>query len=610
MLPLAQPWPIAASALPAGSEIRVCHVMSADLWAGAEVQVATAASYLARRPAIRLTAVLLNEGQLARELRSLGVEVAVVDESRHTPARIVAFLAKFFRSRRVDIIHTHRYKDTVLGTVAAKMAGVPHLIRTVHGLTEPMRGWDRAKFHAYDTLDRAALRYFADRIIAVSHGIAETLRSEGHRRSAIMPMHNGIDLGKTRARRSADAVRRELGIASGTLLIGTAGRLSPVKAQADLLRAARQILRERDDARFVLIGDGPLRGELAVLARELGVHHACTFVGSRHDIHDLLAALDIFVLPSLHEGIPMALLEAMALERPVVASAVGGIPEIITDGVDGVLVPAQNNRALAETCLALGLDRDRARGLGVAARRTVEERFSHEANGEALMNAYRSVLADGSPRRSGRTSGADLSAPALAWELTSGLLRMAGRRAARAIETGAERRRMKRVRHHPAALTIALRSAKAVLIVCHGNIIRSPFAAQLMEQAIGTSRTIRIGSVGLAAVPGEPAHPTALQLATARSIDLSRHAATPIGPEMVAASDVIFVMDIPQLLTMRKRFPEARGKTFLLSCLACDARLEIRDPVDGDEACFHACFDHICRAVRPIVGTLRGMSAS
>src|SRR5437867_2914963 len=126
--------------------MRVCHVMSADLWAGAEVQVATTLSYLVERSDVDAIAVLLNEGRLAEELRQLGVEVAVVDEHLHSSLAILRFLVRFLRKRQVDIVHTHRYKDTVLGAVAAKLVGVPHVIRTVHGLREPMRGWERVKF--------------------------------------------------------------------------------------------------------------------------------------------------------------------------------------------------------------------------------------------------------------------------------------------------------------------------------------------------------------------------------------------------------------------------------------------------------------------------------
>src|SRR5439155_4619795 len=152
------------SSVSASRGIRVCHIMSADLWAGAEVQVATVASYLVKRPDVNLTAVLLNEGPLARELRRLGVAVTIVDETRNNALRILVRLTRFLRANDFEVVHTHRYKDTVLGAIAAKLAGVPHVIRTVHGLSEPMRGWDRAKAVAYEAVDMAALRCFADRL--------------------------------------------------------------------------------------------------------------------------------------------------------------------------------------------------------------------------------------------------------------------------------------------------------------------------------------------------------------------------------------------------------------------------------------------------------------
>src|SRR4029077_12997212 len=115
----------------------------------------TAASYLAGRPDVTLTAVLFNDGWLATELRRLHVNVAVVDEARHSPLRMAPEVARFLRAHDVDIVHTHRPKDNVLGAAAAALAGVPHLVRTVHGLAEPMRGWSRAKYRVHDALDRA-----------------------------------------------------------------------------------------------------------------------------------------------------------------------------------------------------------------------------------------------------------------------------------------------------------------------------------------------------------------------------------------------------------------------------------------------------------------------
>jgi protein-tyrosine-phosphatase len=186
-------------------------------------------------------------------------------------------------------------------------------------------------------------------------------------------------------------------------------------------------------------------------------------------------------------------------------------------------------------------------------------------------------------------------------ELGRGFLASGWRRISHSTETAIERRRMKRIRRDPAVVTAALRSARRILIVCHGNAIRSPFAARMVAKGVAASSRVSVSSAGLAAVPGMPPHPTAVQIATARDVDLSSHAASAVSVEAVAASDAIFVMETDHLVTMRKRFPEARAKTFLLTCLAAEAPLEIQDPFARDESEFVACFDHISRAVRPIV---------
>ena len=303
-------------AVEAATALRVCHVMSADLWAGAEVQVATIASYLSRRPEVQLSVVLLNEGRLARELRVLGIQVVVLDEQKLNALDILVRLTRFLREHPVDIVHTHRYKDTVWVPWRRNWSGVPHVVRTMHGLSEPMTGWNRAKFQVYDVVDKLTLWCVADRIIAVSRRMADTLKMSGYKRASVTCIHNGVDLGQLRPARSREQVRRELGITPRTLLIGTAGRLSPVKAQDCLLRAAKLILREERHAKFLIVGDGPLRDELVALAEQLGVRRECLFPGARADVYDLIAAMDVFVLPSLAEGIPMALLEAMALGTP------------------------------------------------------------------------------------------------------------------------------------------------------------------------------------------------------------------------------------------------------------------------------------------------------
>jgi len=606
MIPLTESWPVLSEHASVRSpRIRVCHFMSADLWAGAEVQVRTVAAYLAERPEIDLTAVLLNHGRLADELRTMGVEVTVVDERRHSPSAIVAFLVRFLRAHEIDILHTHRYKDTVLGTVAAKLAGVRRIVRTVHGLTEPLCGWERIRFRAYSAVETMALRSFADRIIAVSNDLARTLEVDGHRRSVVVPIHNGIDLGAVRSSRDAREVRRELGIPDGATVFGTVGRLSPVKDHRTLLHAAQRVARHHRHASFLFVGDGPLYDELVLTASQLGLGRACVFAGARDDVYDVLAAMDVFVLSSLHEGIPMALLEAMALGKPVVATAVGGVPEIVTHGENGLLVAPRDDRALAEACLELAGRPGVTATLGAAARQTIAEHFSHETGGKALLGIYDSLAA--TDRGETHLRGRDVSPPRLAWELTSGLVRVGCRRATRAWNHRRARTEMNHVCRNPAHLTNTLQRARAILVVCHGNIIRSAFAAALLRQQMG-SNGIDIRSAGLAAVAGNPSHPAAVRIAPSCGVDLENHVASPVDATSIADSDVIFVMDISQLVTIRQRFPEARDKTYLLACLAGNTPLEIEDPVDGDDSRFRACFDHISKAVRPIVGGLHAVA--
>jgi L-malate glycosyltransferase len=578
--------------------LRVCHIMTADLWAGAEAQLATTASYLVERPDILLTAVLFNDGWLANELRRLGIETIVVDEHAHSAPQIVVRVARFLRERQIDVVHTHRYKDTVLGTIAAKRAGVPCIVRTVHGLSEQLSGWNRVKFVAYDALDTAALWCCADRVIAVSDQMATALRQTRHRFGTVIHIANGINLRQIVASRPTDDVRRMLGVRSDGVLIGTAGRLAAVKGHEYLLRAAPLVLEHEPRARFVLVGDGPCRERLMSIAATLNVDRACLFVDPSVDlragVYDLMAAMDIFVLPSLSEGIPMALLEAMALRRPAIATSVGGVPEVIADRATGLLVEPRNERVLAAACIELAANPAWAKTLGSRARRSVEARFSHDRNGQALVELYRDIV--GARRSRMRRVGT--------MTLASAPLRALARRVRSRTECALERRRMRRLGRAPRSAGQMLRSARSILVVCHGNIIRSPYAARLLSSAMNARRPISVASAGLEAEPGRPSHPTAIQIAAALGVDLSAHAAARISPEAVARADAIFVMDVPQLVAVKRRFPAARNKTLLLSCLASDAPLEIRDPVDAPPDGFRACYTDIARAIQPLARVL------
>ena len=188
--------------------------------------------------------------------------------------------------------------------------------------------------------------------------------------------------------------------------------------------------------------------------------------------------------------------------------------------------------------------------------------------------------------------------------LSYGLIRELIDVGVRKASSTVNRQRMESTRRNPAALIARLRRATSVLMVCHGNIIRSAFAAHVLRSLLGPSTRVEVLSAGVDAQPGREAHPHALQLASALHVDLTRHAASRLSDEFIDKADVIFAADLLQLTAIRRRFPRGREKAFLLACLAPQTPLEVRDPIDGDEGVFAQCFIHILDAIHPIARTL------
>jgi glycosyltransferase involved in cell wall biosynthesis len=329
--------------------VRVLHVVSGDLWAGAEAQLAALVAELARDPQLQLHAVVLNSGELERRLRAAGIGVTVLDESRLSAWGILRGIRAVVRDFRPDVIHTHREKENVLGGLAARLAGCASL-RTVHGASEHRPPAWRLDKQAIRWLDRYAERHWQQASVAVSDELGLRLSAE-RPATAIEVIHNGIDpdaLADLRERRRArDAAQRPKRVAF-------LGRLVPVKRVDLFLEMARQCQAVGGgEPTFDVVGEGPLAAELRGLADRLGLQARVTFHGFRPDAVALLADVDALVFTSDHEGTPMAALEAIAIGVPVVARAVGGLPELLT-GVDGCrLVEGDDPAALAEAVLAV-----------------------------------------------------------------------------------------------------------------------------------------------------------------------------------------------------------------------------------------------------------------
>lgn len=341
-------------------------------------------------------------GELLDRARALGVEVLPLrlDETARTLSREawgldpLGFvwrargylneamrLAALMRERRVDALHANTLKAHVLGSLAARLAGRP-LVWHMHDLPST-RGDTR------NLLDQVA-RLARPEIIAVSAAVAADLSPALRARARVV--HNGLDLAAFD--RAAASLAAPLALPAGDgPLIGSISYLIPWKGHEVFLRAARRMLAVRPELRFVIVGE-PIfqwrdeRDRLEGIARELGVADRVAFLGHREDVPAVLAAFDLFVMPSLFEPFGRVLIEAMAASRPVVAARAGGVPEIVLDGETGLLVPPGDDAALAEASLALLADPARSRQLGEAGRRRVAEAFSLDAQVAALMAAY------------------------------------------------------------------------------------------------------------------------------------------------------------------------------------------------------------------------------
>ncbi|HEU4684022.1 MAG TPA: glycosyltransferase, partial [Nitrospira sp.] len=372
------------------NDIRVCHVAVADLWAGAEVQLRALIAELVRMPNFTVSVVLFNRGRLAEELAAYPVEVQIFSEMNSSSAQIGRSLWRYFRQERFDIVHTHKHKDTILGAPVARWSGVPHVVRTVHGLGEPFSGLQAMKMGFYESVERLVHRWYVERLIAVSSEIECHLRQTAT--TDVMCIRNGIDLNSMPSSSTRSVTRKAFGVADDICLIGSVGRLTPVKGFAHVLRSIQILAGQGLPVIFWLVGEGPLKQELQKLANELEITDRVMLLGHRDDAQELMEAMDVFVLPSLHEGIPMALLEAMGTPLPVVASRVGGIPEVIEDGVSGLLVEAGDPVHLAEVCRRVISDADLSKRLAQAAKRRVEERFSSSAMAAKVVELYRELV--------------------------------------------------------------------------------------------------------------------------------------------------------------------------------------------------------------------------
>jgi glycosyltransferase involved in cell wall biosynthesis len=370
-----------------GTEVMVCH--------------------LARRLRARGLNVALGcldeLGELGRQLAADGFDVQVYGRRPGFDALLPWRVARHARRQRADVVHAHQYTPFFYGVLAKPLAGA-RLVFTEHGRAHPDLPSRRRR--AFNALFSRR----ADRVTAVSEGVREALRAVEHfdpRRVEIV--HNAIDL-EAFTRVSRDEARQALGLAPDVAVVGTVGRLDPVKNHSLLLEAFRRILGDVPRARLLVVGEGPEQTGLEELAGRLGIAQAARFLGRRLDVERILPAFDVFALSSFNEGLPMTLIEAAAASVPIVSTAVGGVVEVVRHGREAILLPgpppplgepeglasAEYPGLFADALRQMLGDPGRAAALAAAARLRAQQCFSLDVVCDRYLALYAQAAGAGS----------------------------------------------------------------------------------------------------------------------------------------------------------------------------------------------------------------------
>ena len=334
--------------------------------------------------------VLLEHGYLNTEVAKLGIEQTSLNMRGYWDLAAWRKLYAYAKSRKFDLIRTYGLKAHIIGRIVGRLIGIPVNITSVRN-TDPWRKW----YHAL-------LDYGTSPLTDLYISNSEAGRIATHQRehiplSKIITIPNGIDLNDyapyhADMPRLADAVKQEFGIATNAPVIGIIANLRRQKGHITIIDALPRILAEVSEVVCVCVGDDLMDGEIQRYAQSKGMRGHIVFTGFRPDIPRLLTMFDIFLLPSLYEGIPRALLEAMAMKKPTITTAAGGMPEVVVDGSTGVIIPSNDPPALAEAVITLLTNPDRTRAMEQASYERIRAHFSLKAVVAQTVAAYERLI--------------------------------------------------------------------------------------------------------------------------------------------------------------------------------------------------------------------------
>lgn len=330
---------------------------------------------------------LKEDGPLRGELERAGVPCVSFGARHRGDVTALGRLGGYLRRERIDVLHAHLFYANVAARLVGRLARVP-VVLAAHHDTDVWMG-------PHHRLLERLTAPLSDRVIACSEAVRRyAIERYGIGEERVVTLRNAIDPGSIPGPEARARARAALGARDGERLAGTLGRLhEPKKGLATFLAAAARVAAADPRARFVLIGDGPARGDLERRAASLGLPDRVRFLGERPDAVSLLPGLDLLVQPSLWEGFGLSVLEGMAAGVPVVATRVGGLPEVVRDGVDGLLVPPADPPRLAEAIASLFADPARAQRFGAAGRARARNEFHVDALVAGTASLYDALLA-------------------------------------------------------------------------------------------------------------------------------------------------------------------------------------------------------------------------
>lgn len=356
--------------------MKILHIDTEKTWRGGEQQLLYLVKGLKERGHTSL--VVCQPGSpLEEAVKKAGVEVAPLKMRGEFDIPAAWKIGGILRRGKYDILHTHTSHAHSIGLMSRSFGKV--------------KGMAVSRRVDFPIKSRFKYNYFDVQYIAVSEAIKRVMVQGGVSDQKIDVVRSCIDISRLDNATITD-VRAELGISKDAVVIGNIAHMADHKGQIYLIRAAAIVRDGYPDVRFVIVGDGEMRGELEAEVRKLGLDGTVIFAGFRNDVASFLVSFDIFAFPSHLEGLGTSLLDAMVLKKPIVSTTAGGIPEVVQDGVNGILVPPKDPKALADAIIRLIEDPELRTEYGNTGRRIVEERFTDDRVVEGTLAVYKRIL--------------------------------------------------------------------------------------------------------------------------------------------------------------------------------------------------------------------------